>query len=143
MRHYLERDRGGREAAREWNGREGGRRQRRARRRQHLGVARGRGAEVVHRIKADRGRAARGRYLPGTAAPPIRTRHCRAKIGGTSDPATSAAMARGSATSSSRYATMHGAAQAFHRAMVIGVAKNVSFGRKKTVLDLKLVYKKC
>ena len=57
-------------------------------------------------------------------------------------PATSAAMARGSATSSSRSATMHGAAQAFCRAMTIDAAKSVSF-EKKTVLDLKLVYKKC
>jgi len=36
---------------------------------------------------------------------------------------------------------MHGAAQAFRRAMAIGVAKSVSFEKK--MLDLKLVYKKC
>ena len=40
-------------------------------------------------------------------------------------------------------ATMHGVAQAFRRAREIGVAKSVSFGKNKTVLDLKLVYKKC
>ena len=38
-------------------------------------------------------------------------------------------------------ATMHGATQAFRRAMAIGAAKSVSFAGKKTqtVLDLKLV----
>ena len=46
------------------------------------------------------------------------------------------------ATSATRRATMHGAAQAFRRAMAIGAAKSVRF-EKKTVLDLKLVYKKC
>ena len=45
------------------------------------------------------------------------------------------------ATSSSHRATMHGATQAFRRAMAIGAAKSVSFAGKKTqtVLDLKLV----
>jgi len=39
---------------------------------------------------------------------------------------------------------MHGMAQAFRRAMAIGTAKSVSFTKKiKTMLDLKLVYKKC
>jgi len=33
---------------------------------------------------------------------------------------------------------MHGAAQAFGRARAIGAAKNVSFKKKPTVLDLKL-----
>ena len=48
------------------------------------------------------------------------------------------------ATSSSCRATMHGVAQAFRRAMAIGAAKSISFEKKnKTVLDLKLVYKKC
>jgi len=37
------------------------------------------------------------------------------------------------ATSSTRRATMHGVAQAFRRAMALGVAKSVSF--KKTVFD--------
>jgi len=46
------------------------------------------------------------------------------------------------ATSSTSRATMHGAAQAFRRAMALGAAKSVSF-EKKTVLDLKLVLKKC
>ena len=57
---------------------------------------------------------------------------------GAAAPATSTAMARGSATSSSRRAAMHDVAQAFRRAMAIGAAKSVSFG-KKTMLDLKLV----
>jgi len=35
------------------------------------------------------GRAARGRYLSGPAAPWAMARHCRAKIGGVADPATS------------------------------------------------------
>ena len=79
--------------------------------------------------------------------PPLRQgrRHLtkgRAVGQGTAAPATSAAMAHGSAMSSSRHATMHGATQAFRRAMAIGAAKSVSF-EKKTVLDLKLVYKKC
>ena len=44
----------------------------------------------------------------------------------------------------SRRATVHGVALAFWRARKIGVAKSVSFRKKiKTVLDLKLVYKKC
>jgi len=46
------------------------------------------------------------------------------------------------ATSLSCRATMHGAAQAFRRAMTIGTAKSISFEEEKTVLDLKLVYKK-
>ena len=62
--------------------------------------------------------------------------------GGAIAPTMLAALARGNATSSSRCATMHGTTQVFHRAMAIGVAKSVSF-EKKTVLDLKLVYKKC
>jgi len=37
---------------------------------------------------------------------------------------------------------MHGAAHAFRRAMTIGTAKSISFEEEKTVLDLKLVYKK-
>jgi len=48
------------------------------------------------------------------------------------------------ATSSSRRATMHGAAQTFRRAMVICAVKNVSFRNKKQpMLDLKLVHRKC
>ena len=54
-----------------------------------LRVAGGHDVEVVHRVMADRGRAARGRYLPRSATPPIRARHYRAKIGGAADPATS------------------------------------------------------
>ena len=46
------------------------------------------------------------------------------------------------ATSSTYRATMHAAAQAFRHAMALGAAKSVSF-EKKTVLDLKLVLKKC
>jgi len=38
---------------------------------------------------------------------------------------------------------MHGAAQAFRRTMAIDTAKSVSFEEEKTVLDLKLVTKKC
>jgi len=38
---------------------------------------------------------------------------------------------------------MHGAAQAFGRAMAIGAAKSVSFEKKQTMLNLKLVFKKC
>ena len=39
--------------------------------------------------------------------------------------------------------TMHDAAQAFGRARTIGAAKSVSFLKKPTVLDFKLVSKKC
>ena len=39
-------------------------------------------------------------------------------------------------TSSSRRATMHGAAQAFHRAMAIGAAKSVRFRNKKQTVAL-------
>ena len=47
------------------------------------------------------------------------------------------------ATSALWRATMHGAAQAFGRARAIGAAKSVSFFKKPTVLDLKLISKKC
>jgi len=47
------------------------------------------------------------------------------------------------ATSARCRATMHGAAQAFGRARAIGAAKSVSFFKKPTVLDLKLISKKC
>ena len=48
------------------------------------------------------------------------------------------------ATSALCRATMHGAAQAFGHAMAIGATKNVSFEEKKpTMLNLKLVFKKC
>ena len=47
------------------------------------------------------------------------------------------------ATSALCRATMHGAAQAFGRARAIGAAKSVSFKKKPTVLDLKLVFNKC
>jgi len=47
------------------------------------------------------------------------------------------------ATSAHCRAIMHGAAQAFGRAMAVGAAKSVSFEKKHTVLDLKLVFKKC
>ena len=73
--------------------------------------------------------------LFGSAAPRIRARHCRAKIGGVADPATSPVSARSSPRHPSRGATMHDAAHAFHHAMAIGAAKSVSF-EKKTVLDL-------
>ena len=44
----------------------------------------------------------------------------------------------------SRRAIMHSVAQAFRRTREIGAGKSVSFGEKnETVLDLKLVYKKC
>jgi len=46
------------------------------------------------------------------------------------------------ATSALCRATMHGAAQVFGRARAIGAAKSVSL-KKSTVLDLKLVFKKC
>jgi len=46
------------------------------------------------------------------------------------------------ATSAPCRATIHGAAQAFGRAMAIGAAKSISF-EKKTVLDFKLFLKKC
>jgi len=44
-------------------------------------------------------------------------------------------------TSYSGRATMHGAAHAFHRAIAIYAAKSVNFEKKKTVLNLKFVYK--
>ena len=50
---------------------------------------------------------------------------------------------RVAATSAMCRATMHGATQAFGRARAIGAAKSVSFLKKPTVLDLKLVFKKC
>ena len=79
---------------------------------------------------------------PGTAAPCAVARHFRAKIGGTAGPATSTVAIPVVATSASCRATMHGAAQAFGRARAIGAAKSVSL-KKTTVLDLKLVSKKC
>ena len=93
--------------------------------------------------QVDRGRVARGRYLPGTAALLGMAWHRRAKIGGAADPATSPVSSPGRrhVILLPRHATMHGAAQAFRRAIAIGAAKSVSF-EKKTVLDLKLVYKK-
>jgi len=39
--------------------------------------------------------------------------------------------------------TMHGAAQTFGRARAVGTAKIVSLKKNPTVLDLKLVSKKC
>ena len=69
-------------------------------------------------------------------------RHCRAKINGTADPATSPVSASVVATSASRCATMHGAAQAFRRAMAIGAAKSVSFGRKKNSVRFKISLQK-
>jgi len=72
--------------------------------------------------QADRGRvAARGRYLPRTAAPRLVTRQTLPRH-------RSAAWA--SPRHPSRRATMHGAAQAFHRAMAIDAAKSVSFEEK-------------
>jgi len=50
---------------------------------------------------------------------------------GAADPATSPVSAPVDATSSSRRATVHGAAQAFRHAMAIGAAKSVSFRKKK------------
>ena len=47
------------------------------------------------------------------------------------------------ATSALCRATMHDAALAFGRAMAIGAAKSVSLKKNPTVLDLKLVIKKC
>ena len=58
-------------------------------------------------------------------------RQCRAKIGGAADPA----------TSYSRRATMHGAAQAFRRAMAIGAAKSVSFEKKLNSVRFKISLK--
>ena len=55
--------------------------------------------------------------------------------------ATSMVIVLVTATSDLCRATMHGVAQVFGRARVIGVAKSVSF-KKPTVLDLKLVLKK-
>ena len=46
------------------------------------------------------------------------------------------------ATSALCRATIHGATQAFDRARAIGAAKSVSL-KKLTVLNLKLVFKKC
>jgi len=70
-------------------------------------------------------------------------RQCRAKIDGAADPATSPVSVPVIAIHPSRCATMHGAAQAFRRAREKGTGKSVSFEKNKTVLDLKLVYKKC
>jgi len=38
---------------------------------------------------------------------------------------------------------MHDAAQAFGRAMAIGAAKNVSFGKRKNSARFKISLKKC
>jgi len=66
---------------------------------------------------------ARGRYLTGTAAPLGITRHCRAKIGGAADPATSPVSSPGR-----RHVILRGTG--VRRAMAIGAAKSVSFGKK-------------
>ena len=79
------------------------------------------------------GRAARGRYLSGPAAPRSVARQTLPRH---------RSAPRSSPRHPSRRATMHGAAQAFRHAMQIGAAKSVSF-EKKTVFDLKIVYKKC
>ena len=78
---------------------------------------------------------------PGPAAPWAMVRHCRAKIGDVADPATSPVSSPGRhhVILPPRHHTWRG----FRRAMAIGAAKSVSFEEKKTVLDLKLVYKKC
>ena len=94
-------------------------------------------AEGRVRALAAGGRAGRvragTRYLFGSAAPWIRARQ---------SPARQRLALLVAATSALCRATMHGAAQAFSRARAIGAAKSVSL-KKSTVLDLKLVFKKC
>jgi len=89
--------------------------------------------------------AARGRYLSDPAALCAVARHCRANAALISVARQTLPRHRSAApvfaTSPFCRATMHGAALAFRRAMTIDAAKSVSL--KKTVLDLKLVYKKC
>ena len=92
------------------------------------------------------GRGATGlglRPLAGSAAPPIRARQCRAKIGGAADPATPPVSAPVVATSASRHANMHGAAQTFCHAMAIDAAKSVSFEEEKNSVRFKISLKKC
>jgi len=66
---------------------------------------------------------------------------CRAtnqRIGGAADPATSSVNVPVVATSSSRRATMHGAAQTFRRASEIGTAKSVSFKKNSVKFKISL-----
>jgi len=63
------------------------------------------------------------------------TRRRHAKIGGTADPATSPVSGP-----DLRHVTL---LPRHHRAMTIDAAKSISFEEETTVLNLKLVYKKC
>ena len=81
---------------------------------------------------------ARGRYLSGPAAPWAMAHHCRAKISGVADPATSPVSASVIATSASHRATLHGAAQAFRRAMAIDAVKSVSFEKNSVQFKISL-----
>ena len=89
------------------------------------------GREVATEGRAGDGRGGQARagagLLFGSAAPRIRARHCRAKIGGAAGPATSRSPKPVVATSDLCRATMHGAAQAFDHARAIGAAKGVIF----------------
>ena len=126
MRHYLIRGRGGR---RQWRaGRGPGCRRlwRRGRRpRRWAGTGGVCSAEVcaaLLRLLGHGRRKAVAGVTFGSAAPWIRARHCRVKIGGAAGPAPSAV----AATSALCRATIHGAAQTFGRARAIGAAKIVS-----------------
>jgi len=61
---------------------------------------------------------------------------------GAADPAMSSVSSPIVATSSSRRATMHGATQAFHRAMAIGAAKSVSLEKKLNSVRFKISLQK-
>ena len=147
MRHYLELGRGGREAAGEWKGREGG----------------GNGGPGCRRSWRG-GRCAWRRAGAGATPRPFccsgsgtgrgggYTRLCRATDQGAALPRQDRWRGRAlprqrsvlllAATSALYRAAMHGAAQAFGRARATGAAKRVSL-KKMGVLDLKLVLKKC
>ena len=84
------------------------------------------GMEGRRQWRAGRGPGLAAGVLFDSTAPRIRAPHCRAKIGGTAGPASSAVNDSGRRHVSLCCATMHGAAQVFGRARAIDAAKSVS-----------------